>query len=127
MILRPAPRKCAGTEDGHVSAWDLRSAAKSWEQPLSQDYVGGLQLTPDGSYAVVAAADGNLFLLDLRRGGVPLSCVACGPPLRCVATDGELALAGAEDGTVRGGKLGVGALVHRPACWWLAAGAWPGC
>ncbi len=95
----------AGTEDGQVTAWDLASGSKAWEQSVSLDYIGGLQLTPDGSYAMVAAADGSLSLLDVRRGGARLSCVACGPPLRCCTTDGDLALAGTEDGTVSGAGL----------------------
>ncbi len=103
----PLPPAAAGTEDGHVTAWDVASGAKVWEQALSQDYIGGLQLTPDGNFAVVAAADGSLSLLDVRRGGLQLSCAACGPPLRCCATDGELALSGTEDGTVGGGAGGL--------------------
>ena len=74
----------AGTEDGLVSAWDLRAPAAAggrlWEQQDSQDYVGGVCLPPDGDYALAATADGALSLLDLRRSGAPLSQAACGAP-----------------------------------------------
>lgn len=105
-----------------MAAWDVRAGAKAWEQPASQDYIGGLQLTPDSNHALVAAADGNLLLLDMRRGGVPLSCAVCGPPLRCCATDGDLALAGAEDGSVGRGWGEEGAC-SGGGCAWLTPGA----
>jgi hypothetical protein len=67
---------------------------------VSQDYVGGLQLTPDSQLVVVAAADGAASLLEMRKGGASLSSTACGSPLRCVDTDGALALLGTENGQV---------------------------
>lgn len=67
---------------------------------LSQDYIGGLRLTPDGGAVVVAAADGYATLLDARKAAACLSRVACGSPLRCADTDGGLAIMGAENGQV---------------------------
>lgn len=67
---------------------------------VSQDYIGGLQLTPDGSMVVAAAADGVASLLEMRKGGARLSSAACGAPLRCAETDGRLALLGNESGRV---------------------------
>jgi hypothetical protein len=68
---------------------------------VSQDYVGGLALSPDGATVLVAAADGAASLLDARRGGAALASVAVGSPLRCGATDGRLGLLGSEGGQVR--------------------------
>jgi factor associated with neutral sphingomyelinase activation len=97
-----APFLIAGTEDGAVVGWDWRAgAAAAWEQAISEDYIGGVSLTPDGRYAVVAAADGTLSLLDLRKGGARLSSVTCDAPLRCCTTDGNVAVAGSEAGAVR--------------------------
>lgn len=67
---------------------------------MSQDYIGGLRLTPDGNMVVAAAADGLASLLEMRKGGARLSSVACGGPLRCAQTDGHLALLGTESGQV---------------------------
>lgn len=67
---------------------------------VSQDYIGGLQLTPDGGMVVVAAADGVASLLEMRKAGARLSHAACGAPLRCIDTDGSLALLGTETGQV---------------------------
>ena len=67
---------------------------------MSQDYIGGLQLTPNGAMVVVAAADGVASLLEMRKAGARLSHAACGAPLRCADTDGRLALLGTETGQV---------------------------
>lgn len=95
---------CAGTEDGVVAAWDLRQAPRPlWERQLAPDYVGGLALLPGRAPAgaVVAAADGRLSLLDLRKGGeVVAAAVPSGQPLRCCTTDGHTALAGDEGGAL---------------------------
>ena len=65
---------------------------------MSQDYIGGLQLTPNGAMVVVAVADGVASLLEMRKAGARLSHAACGAPLRCADTDGRLALLGTETG-----------------------------
>lgn len=87
-----------------MAAWDLRQAPRRplWQRRLAQDnYVGGLDLLPSGTGAVVAAADGALSLLDLRRGGeVSAAVVPSGQPLRCCATDGCIVLAGDEGGSL---------------------------
>ena len=67
---------------------------------MSRDYVGGLALTPDSLYTLVAAADGVLGLLDMRKAGARLSYVSCGAPLRCLQTDGRYAAVGLETGQV---------------------------
>lgn len=107
----------AGTEDGVVLAWDTRQPSPQplWQlQLVADNYVAGLELCPgpgssSSSMAVVAAADGTLSLLDLRRvpasgggGSTAVVAEACpsGMPLRCVATDGRLALAGDEGGAL---------------------------
>lgn len=41
-----------------------------------------------------------MSLLDLRKAGARLSFASCGAPLRCLASDGALALAGGEDGAL---------------------------
>lgn len=96
----------AGTEEGWLSGWDLRCAPEAgpaWRQQLSQDYLGGVALTPDGRHALVAAADGAMHLLDLRHAAAgPLSTGRCRQPLRCCsALDGELAVAGDEGGALQ--------------------------
>lgn len=87
-----AHRSCA---DVCVCAPGLHAQAA-----VSQDYIGGLALSPDGHAVLVAAADGAASLLDARKGGARLASVACGSPLRCAATDGCLALLGSEGGQV---------------------------
>ena len=89
-----------GTEEGVVSAWDLRSQRQLWQTHLCVDYVGGLSLTPCGNYVVAAAADGNLSLLECRRGGAPLAVAHCKEPLRCCTADASLAVVGGEAGRV---------------------------
>jgi hypothetical protein len=57
-------------------------------------------MTPDGGHVVVAAGDGNVSLLEMRKLGSRLAYVSCGAPLRCCATDGLTAVVGSEDGQV---------------------------
>lgn len=68
---------------------------------VSQDYIGGVALSPDGRHVIAAAADGTASLLDARRGGARVSFATAGTPLRCAAMDGRLALLGAESGQAR--------------------------
>lgn len=97
-----------------VAAWDPRAAPRRalWQRQLAPDsYIGGLDLGPSGASAVAAAADGRLSLLDLRKGGeVAAAATPSGQPLRCVATDGHLALAGDEAGALH--LWGVAALLE---------------
>lgn len=117
-------RRAAGTEDGLVACWDLRQALLRplWQRQLAQDdYVGGLELCPDGASAVVAAADGSLSLLELRQSGEVAACVSpSGMPLRCVATDGLLAVAGDEGGGLHMWDVAaqLGAAAPRPPGVW---------
>lgn len=87
-----------------MAAWDLRQAPRAplWQHALAGgDYLGGLELLPSLTGALVAAGDGRLSLLDLRRNGQVAAAVApSGRPLRCCATDGLLALAGDEGGAL---------------------------
>ena len=100
-VRAPACYLLAGTEDGLLVLLDQRSSAKAWEQPLSDDYIGGVRFLPGSSeYAVVASGDATLSVLDMRRAGARLSYVACAAPLRCLATDGTLAMAGSEQGSL---------------------------
>jgi WD40 repeat protein len=104
-----------GLENGQVACWDPRlpSASSSssitrtatglaWEVEVSPegDYVGGVTWTPDGECAVAATGDGHLTLIDPRKTGTALSQVQCGGPLRCCDTDGDMAVAGREDGSI---------------------------
>ena len=66
----------------------------------SSEYIGGLAQTPDGRQAVVAAGDGNLSLLDMRKAGETAAQVSCGSPLLCCQTDGHTAAAGTQAGQV---------------------------
>lgn len=77
-----------------------RLATLDVQVSVSQDYIGGLRLTPDGLTVVAAAADGVASLLEMRKAGARLSYAACGGPLRCAETDGHLALLGNESGQV---------------------------
>jgi hypothetical protein len=69
-----------------------------WKVQLSSDYVGGLQLLPGGAHVLAAAADGALSVLEWRRNGDVAAQVSVGAPLRCVDSDGALAIAGSEGG-----------------------------
>ena len=118
----------AGTEEGGVYAWDLRTNGTVWSTRVSQDYVGGLTWMPGGSYIGVAAADGGLSLLEWRREGQALAHVECGAPLRCCIGDDHTMIAGSEAGYLHlwdvgqmtgkssgavSGAAGVGGLVGR--------------
>lgn len=48
----------------------------------------------------MAAGDGDLSLMDLRKKAEKVSHVSCGSPLLCSQTDGETVAAGAQDGQV---------------------------
>jgi WD40 repeat protein len=75
----------AGTEEGLVSAWDLRSSAgPTWSASVASDYVGSLALTPCGRFVVAGAADGYVSVLDVRRGGTRLASVPVEAPVRWV-------------------------------------------
>lgn len=108
-----------------MAAWDVRQATHTplWQHALAGgDYVGGLELLPSLVGALVAAGDGRLSLLDLRRGGQVVAAVApSGQPLRCCATDGLLALAGDEGGSLHVWDVS-GQLSGAPSP--RAAGAW---
>jgi hypothetical protein len=75
--------------------------ARPAQAHVSRDYVGGLALTPDGLYTLVAAADGVVSLLDVRKAGARLSYATCSAPLRCLQTDGRYAVVGLESGQAR--------------------------
>ena len=107
-----------------MAAYDGRqppSSSALWQQQLVEDnYVGGLELCPGGATAVAAAADGSLSLLDLRKGGAVAAAVTpSGTPLRCCATDGALALAGDEGGSLHMADIAqlLGEPVARPGSW----------
>jgi WD40 repeat protein len=72
----------AGTEEGVVSAWDLRSHNPIWSVSVASDYVGSLTLTPCGRFVVAGAADGYVPVLDVRRGGTRLASVPIEAPVR---------------------------------------------
>lgn len=107
-----------------MAAWDLRQrpTAPLWRrQLLADNYVGALELCPGGAVLVVAAADGSLSLLDMRRSGAVAASVApSGLPLRCCATDGVVALAGDEGGGLHIWHIGQQLGQQAP----LAAGVW---
>ncbi|KIY99365.1 hypothetical protein MNEG_8599 [Monoraphidium neglectum] len=88
----------AGTEEGAVSAWDLRSRRQAWSTKVCGDYVGGLCLLPGGAYVAAVSADGAVRLLEWRRGGDVAVTARCAAPLRCCACDGRLLVAGGEAG-----------------------------
>lgn len=105
-----------GLENGQLACWDPRlpiaspstpgstrtATGLAWEVEVSPegDYVGGVRWTPDGECAIAATADGHLTLIDPRKTGTILSQVHCGGPLRCCDTDGDVAVAGREDGSM---------------------------
>jgi WD40 repeat protein len=91
----------AGTEEGTVHAWDLRTRGTVWSTRVSQDYVGGLTWMPGGAYVGVAAADGGLSLLEWRREGQALVHVECGAPLRCCIGNDHTLIAGSEEGQLQ--------------------------
>jgi WD40 repeat protein len=107
-------RVLVGTEEGNVVYLDMRLPGISkiaWQQEVSQDYIGGVGFLFNGGdgngggdsssyYALAACADGTFALLDSRRGGDIVSTVNCGTSLRCCATDGTIAVAGGESGSV---------------------------
>lgn len=130
----PALPLLPGTEDGLVLGWDCRQphSQPAWQlQLVADNYVAGLELCPgsSGNTAVAAAADGTLSLLDLRRlpgssGSTAVVAAACpsGMPLRCVATDGQLALAGDEGGSLH--MWDVAAQLGGASSAALSPGAW---
>ncbi|KAK9828528.1 hypothetical protein WJX72_000603 [[Myrmecia] bisecta] len=90
----------SGTEEGAVSVWDMRARNLCWQAAVSKDYIGGVSLTPDGDFVVVAGADGSLKMLDVRKAGSALASASCSAPLRCCQTDGRVAVAGSESGEI---------------------------
>ncbi|KAL3683862.1 hypothetical protein R1sor_001884 [Riccia sorocarpa] len=91
----------SGAEDGTVKAWDLRaSGSLLWQHSTGTSAVAGLRLTEDGNNLVVASRDGNLRLLEMRRGGAELASKDCGMPLKCCDVAGPLAIAGCDDGAL---------------------------
>lgn len=66
----------------------------------TDDYIGGVSLTPDCRHVVVVGGDGEVRLLEMRRAGAQLASLACGSALHCCLTDGLTAVMGSEDGQV---------------------------
>eukprot|EP00884_Botryococcus_braunii_P015364 jgi/Botrbrau1/2510/Bobra.0079s0002.1 len=89
-----------GSEDGSLAAWDLRSPSPVFQLQVTEDYIGGVSLTPDSRHAVVAGGDGEARLLDMRRWDTQLASVSCGSALHCCACDGMTALMGSDAGQV---------------------------
>ncbi len=73
----------------------------------TQDYVGGLVLSPCGRYVFCGTADGQLSLLDVRNRGSRLAAASTDAPVRCCASDGWLLLAGGEAGLVNMWDVGM--------------------
>lgn len=67
---------------------------------VCSEFIGGLALTPDAQSAVMARGDGDLSLMDLRKIGEQVAVTSLGSPLLCCQTDGQAAIAGAQDGQV---------------------------
>ena len=85
-----------------------RKAIGTWPLQVHgcSEYIGSLTLSPDEQEIVVAGGNGTLSLLDVRKAGETLSEVDVGCPLLCCETDGQTAVAGAQNGQVRLGPLG---------------------
>ena len=66
----------------------------------SLESVNGLGMTPDEQHVFAAAEDGNLTLLDIRKGGTVVSKAPCSTPLLCCQADGQTAVAGGQNGQV---------------------------
>ena len=82
----------------HGLAFQLSSV--TLQVKASSEYIGGLAQTPDGQQALVAAGDGTLSLLDMRKAGEHVAEVSCGSSLLCCQTDGHTVAAGTQAGQV---------------------------
>ena len=91
-----------GTDAGHCAVFDSRSGQLEWQWRGAVDCVADVALVPSPELCsiVVAAADGQLLLLDMRRSGeaAVLAKVADDAALSCVETDGNSARAGSASG-----------------------------
>jgi WD40 repeat protein len=91
-----------GSDAGHCAVFDARSGQLEWlwhgDVPSIADVA--LVPSPDLCSIVVAATDGQLLLLDMRRSGqtAVLAKVADDAALSCVETDGNSAIAGSANG-----------------------------
>lgn len=71
----------------------------------SDDYIGGVSLTPDSRHVVAVGGDGEVRLLEMRRAGAQLASLACESALHCCLCDGMTAVMGSDDGHVRHSDL----------------------
>ncbi|CAD7696355.1 unnamed protein product [Ostreobium quekettii] len=90
-----------GTNEGVVTSWDVRTPDHViWRSKLGMEYVGGVCITPDSNHVVAVSEDGQMRVLATRKDGGTIASASMGSPLRCVQTDGHLAVAGGEDGKI---------------------------
>eukprot|EP01094_Clydonella_sp_ATCC50884_P003772 TRINITY_DN1288_c0_g1_i1.p1 TRINITY_DN1288_c0_g1~~TRINITY_DN1288_c0_g1_i1.p1 ORF type:complete len:682 (-),score=102.69 TRINITY_DN1288_c0_g1_i1:215-2260(-) len=89
-----------GAADGGCLAYDIRTGSSMWTVAAHEDSVNGVALLADDARVVTCSDDGKLTVRDVSCGRA-LWQVTCEDELRCVAVDGERAMAGTDKGTMR--------------------------
>lgn len=91
-----------GSDAGHCAVFDSRSGQLEWLWQGEVASIADVALVPSPELCsiVLAGADGQLLLLDIRRSGeaAVLARVADDAGLSCVETDGNSAIAGSANG-----------------------------
>eukprot|EP01028_Stygiella_incarcerata_P004535 TRINITY_DN19_c0_g1_i2.p1 TRINITY_DN19_c0_g1~~TRINITY_DN19_c0_g1_i2.p1 ORF type:complete len:1073 (-),score=250.53 TRINITY_DN19_c0_g1_i2:2522-5542(-) len=96
----------AGTEEGFVHVWDVRSNTKVCEIMAGGDSVSGVALTPDATRVATATRDGSIHIFELN--GAECASFSAPDGAGSVLTDGEYVLVGCGDGSLTAWELGAG-------------------
>ena len=87
----------AGTRDGNVILWCLKSGAQIQELPSHARQVNGVRFSPDAKRVVSCGSDFFLKVIDIKTGCILFS-KDLGEELHCLAFDGRIVLVGGASG-----------------------------
>lgn len=89
-----------GASDGKVVVWSLTDFSVVQDIEAHEDLVYDAAFSPDGHRVMTCGNDGMLKVFGVSR-GEEIDTVDVGTNLRCLQFDGQIAVAGADDGSLQ--------------------------